>query len=337
MLIFLEATMLSVAAILGVSCSLSDLKQGIVPNKFLLIAAACGIVLHGLFLVFGGAPYYPTWLLNMALADIIAFILFSSQMWAAGDAKLFMILYFLTPPMLLDANTLIHCVVPYIYIFVPALGWTIMDSFFHLVRRDPRRVVKIHVKKILLRMALVLIEATALHSIINCLAATFVSENEMFISLAVMGYAYFCGENRWMQRWFVVTAHALLLTIATAIGAWQIAPLNWFNCAFILCVLGIQSFAGLYNYQQIATCDVKKGMILSAEAVVQFQRSRIHSLPSNPSEQINARLTGEEADAVHRWGSSVNGLPTLWIVRKIPFAIMISFGFILWILIRIAR
>ena len=76
MLIFLEATMLSVAAILGVSCSLSDLKQGIVPNKFLLIAAACGIVIHGLFLVFGGAPYYPTWLLNMALADIIAFILF---------------------------------------------------------------------------------------------------------------------------------------------------------------------------------------------------------------------------------------------------------------------
>ena len=103
----------------------------------------------------------------------------------------------------------------------------------------------------------------------------------------------------------------------------------------VLLVLGIQKFAGLYNYQKIPTAEVKSGMILSAENVMQFQQSRVRFLPSDPSEEITARISEEEADAVHRWKSSATGEPYIWIVRKIPFGIMIFTGVALWIAIRL--
>ena len=69
--------------------------------------------------------------------------------------------------------------------------------------------------------------------------------------------------------------------------------------------------------------------------MIMFQTSKVHSLPGDPSEELTARLTEEEAMAVRRWGKSSQGKPNIWIVRKVPFAIMIYIGFIGWMLLRI--
>ena len=76
-------------------------------------------------------------------------------------------------------------------------------------------------------------------------------------------------------------------------------------------------------------------MIPATETVVMFQASRVHSLPKDASEDLSARITEEEAAAIKRWEKSSMGRSTIWIVRKVPFAIMIYIGFILWICFRL--
>jgi len=93
----------------------------------------------------------------------------------------------------------------------------------------------------------------------------------------------------------------------------------------------------LYNYKDIPTSSVESGMILSSATTLLFQTSSVRHLPTNYSEDMSARLTEEEANAVRRWEHSVKGKPSVIIVRKIPFAVFIPLGFLLFIIIRIVR
>ena len=81
--------------------------------------------------------------------------------------------------------------------------------------------------------------------------------------------------------------------------------------------------------------DVKAGMILSADAVFAFQKSRVQGLPADPSEELTAKIDEEQAAAVRRWKQSANGSLTVWIVRRVPFGSMIALGFVLWAIVRI--
>ena len=75
-------------------------------------------------------------------------------------------------------------------------------------------------------------------------------------------------------------------------------------------------------------------MILSAGTVIGFRVSNVKNLPQNVQESMKAKLMEEEAQAVRRWEKSKYGQPTVVIVRKLPFAILISMGFLLFVCIR---
>ena len=75
-------------------------------------------------------------------------------------------------------------------------------------------------------------------------------------------------------------------------------------------------------------------MILSAGTVLSFRVSSVKGLPKNAQESMKAKLTEEEAQAVRRWEKSKYGQPTVVIVRKLPFAILISVGFWLFVWVR---
>ena len=60
----------------------------------------------------------------------------------------------------------------------------------------------------------------------------------------------------------------------------------------------------------------------------------VKNLPQNAQESMKAKLTEEEAQAVRRWEKSRYGQLTVVVVRKLPFAILISVGFLLFVCIR---
>ena len=308
-MIYAEALMVTILVFIGGFCSYTDIRDGIVPNKVILFGFLLGCAIHGIYLLCGAAEYYPSWLINMAIADIAAFGMFFVKMWAAGDAKLFMLLYFLTPPRIFDSGTLTHSVVPYIFIFVPALFWMAVDSMVRLIRKEARIHQKISIKEIITGSVSVIIETTAFYCVWTCLFA--------------------------MKRWYAVALHAAVVIIMLIIGKWSITFPEWQDYLLMLFVVFFQRFCAMYNYQLIPTGMVKRGMILSMETVMLFRASRVKGLPNDLSEELTARISEEEANAVRRWGKSAFGKPNIWIVRKVPFAIMIFIGFVGWIGFRV--
>ena len=98
-----------------------------------------------------------------------------------------------------------------------------------------------------------------------------------------------------------------------------------------------QIFIAEFNYQEIKTEDVRSGMILSMGTSMNFLRSRVKGLPGVSFEDMRSRITIDEADAIRRWGKSKNGSDKVVIVRKVPFALFISIGCMMYLLIRGVR
>ena len=330
--------MLASLAVIGGISSYTDFTKGIIPNRILLAGLITGALLHLAFLLFGAIDYYLQWLLNMVIADLQAFVLYMGKLWAAGDAKLFMVLYWLTPPILLDGTNFEQAIVPYICIFIPALFWVIIDSIYRFINKSPVKMTKhVNLKDTIISFVVVFLEATAFYVIISLLFSSFTRANEMFVTLLIMIYAYLCSTCRVMKKWYVISLHGAIFILFLILNHWQFGILRWLNFLILLLVIIFQSFVSRYNYKQIAPSEVQKNMILSADTVIAFRKSRIQSLPMDYSEEITAKITEQEAQAVKRWAKSKNGTEYIWIVRKIPFAIMIETGFIMWMIIRIVR
>lgn len=334
-MIIVESIMLTCMLFFGGYFAYTDLKKGIVPNKYILIGLIVGLALNCVYLLFGTAEFYLYWLLNMFVADIIAFGMYMGKMWAAGDAKLFMLLFILVPARLLDSDTLSHSVVAYIFIFVPALLWMLSDSLVRIIKREDRKREHFSFKDFLSGFAFVIIETTAFHALLSWLFPRIIDQQALFFSAIVLVYAYLCGTLPLMRKWYIVIGHVIVIIVLWLCNKWMFVLPSWETYLILGLVFIIQRLCSLYNYQLIATDQAKAGMIPAAETIIAFQTSKVHSLPTDPSEELTARISEEEAAAIRRWEKSVQGKPNIWIVRKVPFAIMICIGFIVWMLFRI--
>ena len=334
-MIYFEAFLVTDLLVLGGYCTYTDIKEGIIPNKAIIIGLVSGIVVHIGLLFTGSVSYYPHWIINMLIADAFALCMYLGGLWAAGDTKLFMILYFLLPPRLLDGGSLSYSVTPFIFIFVPALLWMIVDSTMRLIRREPRKQIHYSIDRYLKTFGVIIVETTAFYCLLSILFPHMITDQPLLIAAIMLVYAYICASIPFMQRWYLVLFHILVIAIAWALGRWKISIPPWQNYVWIALSIGVQRYCALYNYQLIPTNKIKKGMIPATETVVMFQASRVHSLPKDASEDLSARITEEEAAAIKRWEKSSMGRSTIWIVRKVPFAIMIYIGFILWICFRL--
>ena len=68
--------------------------------------------------------------------------------------------------------------------------------------------------------------------------------------------------------------------------------------------------------------------------IMQFTRSRVKGLPEETSEDMKSGITEEQAEAIRRWKDSKYGKETIIIVRKIPFAIFIFLGTVVFLTVR---
>ena len=76
-------------------------------------------------------------------------------------------------------------------------------------------------------------------------------------------------------------------------------------------------------------------MILSVVSVASMSTSRVQGLPKNTTEDMRSRLTAEEVDSILRWKDSRYGMSEITIVRKIPFAIFMTCGALIFLIIRL--
>ena len=65
-------------------------------------------------------------------------------------------------------------------------------------------------------------------------------------------------------------------------------------------------------------------------SILLFAKSRVKGLPTFSTEDLKSRLSAEEVDSINRWSKTSSGQEAIVIVRKIPFALFIGVGTLLF-------
>ena len=332
-----EAGLLVTLFLVGGICSLSDCRKHIIPNRYLFSGLCVGAAFHVGNALTGSLHFYAIWLANLGIATLLSMLMYFAKLWAAGDAKLFITLYFCLPPRILDGAGFSMAIIPFFFVFLLAYVWVIADSVWRLFKKEPKKGKPINISAFLVNYGITIVETTALYSIFLLILPEFIRNNALLSSIILVAYAFVCNSHKWSKKWYTILVHGMVLLFSYCLRAWAPTIPDWRNALIILLAVALQHYASLYDYQLVPTSSIRSGMILSAEAVIQFRLSKVRDLPTNPTEEITARITDTEAEAVRRWGRSAKGTVQIWIVRKTPFAIMITLGFAVWVAYRLLR
>lgn len=133
-----DVLLLALCVGIGGVCAAADCRVKRVPNRILLIGCLAAAILQAVRLCFFPSEQALPWLFSMIAADVMAVLLYAGHLWGAGDSKLFAFSYLCFPISLLSDSTLTNSFLPYIFIFLPAFFWTVLDSIHQAILRSKR-------------------------------------------------------------------------------------------------------------------------------------------------------------------------------------------------------
>lgn len=316
--------------VLGVWTSVTDIRRGIIENKYLLPAALVGMVLTAVeWIGFSAAPL-PHQLMNMAIISVVAVVLYAQHIWAGGDCKLMLTLIWLIPHgwyIPLFGKWLVALVL-FALMFLLSYLYVMIDSVVQAIRLR-RRISKGAFARNLAKAVGRWISVAGYIWLLDQLLLVFCSEGlarfPMIIWVVNIGIILLVTSlpvlrNRWVVTGVLVAGVAVKAALRAAF--FDEGLLIHFAVVFIL--VAFRLWMNEYTYETINTEEVKPGMILSAATTMLFAGSRMKGLPAISKEDLKSRLSEEEAKRVRKWARSASGVPTIQIVRKIPFAVFMA-------------
>lgn len=336
-----ESILMALISLLGIYASYTDFKSGIIPNRSLIIAFSLGGVVNVIYLALFARDYVLLYLTNLVIMTAFSVALYGFHFWAAGDSKLLICLTALMPGRLYDNDLFSFApgINVFIYIFLIAYFYIVVDSIICLLKKRKfyagRSIGFGAVKQFLINYLICFIYMRALSEVIRFLLNDFYYENQLIFSFLFFFIAIIIHTKPIFKKWYMIGL-AVVLNL-TFVFSFKIQMLNVYSYVILLIALILRYLLNGYNYVQIPTESVNKGMVLSIPTIMLFSTSRIKGLPHHTFEDMRSRLSEEEAEAVKRWKDSKQGMESITIVRKIPFAIFVVLGEILYFFIRIWR
>ena len=341
-MIYLEACMLAILALLFLRTSISDLKSGKIGNKAILAAlvpgAACAIPYYAFF----AADCLLAYSVNAVFAIIISLILYALGIWGAGDSKLLLTTIILFPTRIycLSNRSMASCFLLVALIFIIAFVYIVIDTLvLGIKQRDLLRIPKTRIDlkqyaKGFLFFFLFLSLANAV--IVKALPESVLADTVLVT--AVHFILILIGQRLEEKANWTVALTMGAVWLALIISGFSHLSLSGVNLIAYLIVIALMLFrlvADRYNYKTIEITQLKPGMILSAWSVLAFSESKVVGLPRKTSEDLKARLSAEEVERVNKWAKTKNGQKTITIVRKIPFALFIALGTVLFAVLEV--
>ena len=335
-MVALEAAILTVLTLLLIYASWTDCKMDIISNRALVWAVAMILPLDAVYYWLYGSAWLGVAGLNFMVLAMASIVFYAQHIWGAGDSKLLLVIGLAIPGRLyadgrlgLGAGLVIVAMA-----FITAFLWAALCGVWQGIRKHdllklPQRYYD--VKRLLASYLLVV----SLMQMMDLVCWMFLPEALLMSPYLIRGIycAVLLGLISWrnrlpLKRLYVLAAGAFALAIALFAVGW-FRPQFGFSIFVLIAVVGlflIRLMIEKYNYQSIPTSEVRAGQILSAATVFSFAPSHVKGLPSGLSEDMEAKLTEEEAASVRRWEKSKHGRANVVIVRKIPFAIFLGIG-----------
>lgn len=335
---YTEAIMLSVMMVFCVHATITDLKSGLVKNKLLLLGSSIALLLDIIYYSVFAQDFFLAFIINFVVMTLLSILFYASHIWAAGDSKLLIFVISLIPARIYySGENVAATVLIMIAIFSLAFLYYIAESIVIGIK-EKSLFSFTRLKFDALQMLVQYIKCTCIVTISNFIFAIFffdfyIANTELFMIVNMLVVFATCNVKI-LDKWYIVLALAIATIGIAILQNRQFESVNWIIYLIVLVVVVLRMFAEKYNYKTIPTADVKQGMVLSYGTVILFLPSKIKGLPTKTTEDIRSRISQEEADNIIRWENSKYGQKEITIVRKIPFAIFISVGTVVFVITR---
>ncbi len=343
-MIWMESLMMAVVMYTAISATWSDCRSAIIANTLIIRSMAVSVVLNGIYYGIWGREYLALFLTNLVAIVLIAFLFYTYHIWAAGDSKLLFAMGLGIPARLYSFWNLgpVPVFAILVIVFSVAFIYITVDSIVCGIRRKSWFSLELQ-KTNFIRMIFSYLFMVAAMRICNqvliLIAGDYLYHNnflmtaiDFFIILSLIQIR----ERISNRIFYIVTAASWSLLIAL----YFLHIISYVGISFdlkswlvVVVVMFFRIIAEHYNYQEILTEEVKERMIPAAATVLMFRTSKVQKLPVCITEDLRARLTRAEVDAILRWRNSKQGKPTIFIVRKIPFAIFITIGTVMFLIL----
>ena len=340
-MIVIESLLLVELLSLGIVASVTDIKAGLIFNRTLLFFLIVGAVTAASYYIFFATDLFVSYLINVSMVVLLALVLFFTHAFAGGDSKLLIVLSALYPARFYlkynDSNYTLLFAVCFALLF--GFVFLLFSSVHNLIRQKVKmsgRYIKTYLITFFKTYFLVLPYIILVNLLFRLISLYTSSVSSYFVMVACFGVAWSIHRVNIFKKWYLigsVVAVDIILSFILKTIPFSIQPSNYlFTFLIILFQLTIRTNL----YETIPSAEVKAGMILSTASTVLMQNSRVAGLPEISHEDLRDRLTAEEAASVHRWAATDKGSDTVAILRKIPFAVFITIGFIAyWIMWRV--
>lgn len=319
--------------------SISDIRTGIIKNKYLLIFSIIGLILDIVSWCIFEKDSFFIQLVNIAVVCIISVLMYVFRIWAGGDCKYTIAISLLLP------FSLYPIFLGKWYVLVLFMAIAFVFSYFYLIVDSIRYAIKskkvVSGKKLrtglasfLLKCVINLAYIVLIDGILILLFPYLLSKYKYLTMIVNICIVLIISGIKHLSNIIIVSI--IVLTDIIICSVFNLQMINRYmilNYLIACLTLIFRFFIDEYNYEIIKTKDVKKGTILSISTILAFADSHVKGLPTSTTEDIRSRLSEDEAQSIHRWEKSTYGTETVQIVRKIPFAIFLSIGAIVFLIL----
>lgn len=345
-MLIIESLLLTVLISVLFSSMYTDFKEGKIKNKLIVEALAIILFLDGVYYTLFARQFTMLFLHNAVVLIILSLSLYYFRIWGGGDSKLLILVALSIPGRLYSLDEASNSSVMIVAVAFGIAFMTIMLHSLYLGIKEKNLFkvssLKFDIKGMLLSYCMLIAVMQLCNAVIRIYCFDFALKNWILIQSFnfIMIFALISMQNHLSKR--SVFLIAVLVSIAfTCICYFNkntvVSNINYKLLPMTLGIILLRLWISKYCYETVLTENVKEGQILAATTVLSFQFSRIKGLPRGVTEDLNSRITADEAASVRRWGKSAYGQSTVVVLRKIPFAVYISVGTFAFLLLEVIR
>ena len=315
------------------AATVTDIKQGIISNRLVLIAGVSGIILscfeHSMLM---------DQFFNCLILVGFGLFFYGSHIWAGGDTKLLIAAGILYPPSYYweingSRRTLVLIL---LFAFIAGFIWILLDTLFWLLREKKMPKADEIVQSLISMIKsylMIMLYVCTFASLYNYILVKNIMLPAEIYTMCCFLIAYLVGRVNFFKERALIIINIVFNVGIFVLTSYIPVSKNWRTYGLILVFMIIKILSSRYNYREIMVSDIRPGMILSKGSSLFLFNSRVPGLPTISDETLKSRLSSEEVDSLNRWKNTKTGRDKLVIVRKIPFAVFIAAGITAYILI----
>lgn len=316
----------------------TDLQYGIISNKLVVVFGAIGMILDVLSMLLSSVEKNWLFLQNAGMLIGIALLLYFFKIWAGGDCKLLIVVALLYPSSLYWRFESTQFTLWYMLGFMFGTGYLYLmaeSMIFWLKEKEKRKefaqdyVRMLTGSLVYYSKALVFMSALS-HIYLQFVYPLFYIPTALYAVICLIYIRLLNNYHFFDSKMIIICFFIFDLGMTFFTGKVTVNTL-WETYLITLLFMIVRSFINQYNYKMIETTNVKEGMILSRMSTLLMQKSRVKNLPPISDESLGSRISEEEAASIIRWSKTKNGSKQIIIVRKIPFAIFITCGILIYL------